>query len=190
MIRTLAMTGALAAAMAVSAAQAQPMGTPPGPMHGGMGAMGGPMMGAAMPSMEYVRNAAQSDEYEIQAAQMALQMSRNPRVRTFAKMMIRDHTKSTMMIHAALRRSGQPVPPPPPLKPEQQQMISQLQSAGPNFDRMYVDQQVQAHEMALRLHQAYAQGGNDPALRDAAMKIVPVVQMHLDHARALQSHMG
>lgn len=174
-----------------------PMGPPPmdnrpmdnGPMHG---PMHGPMMGGAMPAPEYVRKAAQSDEFELAEAHLAMHRSQNPRIQRFAQRMITDHTKSTMMIKMAVHRSGMPPAPPPPLSPEQEQMLASLRSAppGPEFDRMYLDQQVQAHQMALGVHQAYANGGMDPALRHAARMIVPVVQSHLGMVQMMQSHMG
>ncbi len=195
--------GLLAAGLLSASALAQPMGGsgamgyPPmhdgpmhdGPMHGDP--MHGPMMGGALPTPEYVRKAAQSDEFEIGAARMALHRSQNPRVQQFAQRMLTDHNRSTMMIQAAVRRSMHMTPPPPPLSPEQVQMMGALRSAGPGpmFDRMYVDQQVQAHQMALTVHQGYASGGMDPALRRTAGMIVPVVQMHLDMARRMQTHM-
>ena len=196
--------GVAAASLWAAGALAQPMGgpgsmgAPPmgpgsmGPGSMGSGPMHGPMMGGALPAPEYVRKAAQSDEFEIAEARLALHRSQNPHVQQFAQRMITDHSKSTMMIKAAVRRSMHMTPPPPPLSPEQMQMMASLRSAGPGpmFDRMYVDQQVQAHQMALMVHQGYASGGMDPALRRTAGMIVPVVQMHLDMARAMQSHMG
>ena len=69
-------------------------------------------------------------------------------------------------------------------------MLADLRDAGPNFDRTYVTQQVQAHQMALSVHRGYADGGSDPTLRSAATKIVPVVEMHLRMLNDMQSHMG
>jgi putative membrane protein len=192
MKRTLSLVGALALSFAALGAQAQPMGPAPmgpgqmapRPMHPGM------MPGAGLPTPEYVHTAAQSDEFEIAEAKLALQRSHNPHVDSFARKMIHDHTESTHMIKAALMQGGHPVPPAPPLSPMQHQMIDQLRAAGPDFDKTYVDQQLQAHDMALATHQGYAQNGNDPALRHTAEKIVPVVQMHLQMLHDMQSHMG
>ena len=190
MIRTIAFTGALAV-LAISNAQAQPMGSPPmdsGPMQNG--AMhGGPMAGAT-PTPEYIHTAAQSDEFEIAEARMALHHSSNPHVIAFARKMVHDHSQSTMMIKAAIRDSGHTPPPPPPLSADQDHMLADLRSAGPNFDSTYVSQQLQSHQMALAVHKGYADGGTDPALRSAAAKIVPVVQMHLRMLNDMQSHMG
>jgi putative membrane protein len=152
-------------------------------MHPGMTA------GGALPTPEYIHAAAQSDEFEIAEAKLAVKHSHNPNVVSFAHKMIHDHTESTMMIKAAIRQDGHRIPPPPPLSPMQHQMIDQLRSSGPDFDKTYVDQQVHAHDMALSTHQGYAEGGSNMALRTTAGKIVPVVQSHLQMLHDMQSHM-
>ena len=160
---------ALAGIAPAGAALAQPGDPPPGP--------------------EFVRMAGASDKFEITEAQIAQTRSHDPRVRDFAKMMVRDHTKSTMKVKAAARRVMGHNPPPPMLRPDQQQKVADLRAAhGPDFDRTYLDQQVAAHQEALDLMQGYARGGDAPPLRHAAEEIAPVVQHHLEMARDLQSH--
>ena len=175
MLRIFAAASALALATA-PAAFAQPMP--------------GAAAGAAMPTPAFTRAAAQSDEFEIAEAHVALKMSQDPQVRMFARKMIHDHTQSTMMIKAALSQSGHAVPPAPPLTPEQDHMLADLRGSGSNFAHVYLDQQLKAHEMALSVQQAYASGGSDPALRHAASEIVPVVQSHLQMIHDMQTKMG
>lgn len=191
MKRTLSLISALTLSLTALGAHAQPMGPAPmGPGQMGPRNMHPGMMSGGLPTPEYVHAAAQSDEFEIAEAKLALTRSHNPHIDMFARKMIHDHTESTHMIKAALMHSGMPVPPPPPLSPMQHQMIDQLRAAmGPDFDKTYVEQQLQAHDMALATHQGYAQNGSDPALRHTAEKIVPVVQMHLQMLHDMQSHM-
>lgn len=133
----------------------------------------------------YVGMAAASDMYEIQSSQLARSRAASPAVRDFAQMMIADHTNTTQQLMAAARASGMP-PMTPALLPMQAQMLSQLRSAsGPGFDRLYLDQQVQAHQMALALHSNYAQNGDAPPLRQVAATATPIVQHHLDRVRQL-----
>ena len=61
------------------------------------------------------------------------------------------------------------------------------QASGADFDRTYMTQQVAAHTQTLGVGQAYASGGDVPALKDFASTVAPIVQTHLDRARALQS---
>ena len=105
--------------------------------------------------------------------------------------MVTDHTKSTAMVKAAAMKSGMPAMPPPPLRPDQQQMLTQLQAtSGADFDRTYVSQQLQAHQEALTLQQGFAKGGDDRNLKAAAAQIVPVVQMHLSMLKDMSAKSG
>jgi putative membrane protein len=134
----------------------------------------------------YMATAGSSDQFEIQSAQLALQMSQNLAVRNFANMLIADHTRSTQMIVSAAQSAGL-APPAPALLPQHQAMLDQLRAAGagPNFDLTFKQIQIQAHTDALALHQNYAASGDVPALRAVAGQIVPVVQMHLSQAQML-----
>ena len=134
----------------------------------------------------YLAQAGSSDMFEIQSGQLALQASQNPAVQNFANMIIRDHTNSTQMLMAAAQ-SAHVTPPPAFMLPEQQAMLDQLRAAGTgyNFDSVFKQEQILAHQSALALHQGYAQGGDVPALRATAGQIVPVVQGHLVQAEAL-----
>jgi putative membrane protein len=133
----------------------------------------------------YVNMAGASDLYEIQSSQLALQKSQDSGVREFAQMMVTHHTQTTQQVTAAARQSGM-TPPPPQLTSQQAQMISQLQGAtGAAFDRMYKQQQVQAHEMALALHRTYADDGDTEELRRVARSAVPIVQGHLTRVRQM-----
>ena len=134
----------------------------------------------------YMAMAASSDQFEIQSSQLALQASANPAVQSFARLLIAHHqATSANMIQAA--QSAGLTPPPPALLPPQQQMLDQLRAAGtgPAFDQAFKAAQVPAHQMALELHQNYANGGDVPALRQVAATAVPIVQQHLTAAQSL-----
>src|SRR3954466_12767908 len=73
----------------------------------------------------YMAMAGSSDQFEIQSAQLAMQMSQNQGVRNLSNMLITDHTRSTQMVVAAAQSAGIP-PPPPALLPQHQAMLDQL----------------------------------------------------------------
>ncbi|GBU17187.1 MULTISPECIES: DUF4142 domain-containing protein [Methylobacterium] len=74
-----------------------------------------------------------------------------------------------------------------PPSPEQQQMLAELSAApaGARFDRLYVQQQLQAHQMTISMTQAYASTGPNPALRTYAQQALPVLQDHYAMAQRL-----
>lgn len=159
---------------------------------GGQTAMGSMAMPADMTPEDrvtYARLAASSDAFEIQSSQMALARAQNPAVRQYAQMLITHHTQTSQQLAAAAQASGM-APPAPMQLPITARMLGELQRAsGANFDRVYLMQQIPAHEMALALHSNYAQRGDTPALRSVAAAAVPLVQQHLNEARRMRGMM-
>jgi putative membrane protein len=160
------------------------------------GGASGASAGMAMPAdmtpedrLNYVKLAGASDLFEIQSSQMALSKAQRPEVRTYAQMLIQHHTQTTQATMAAAQASGM-TPPPPMLLPMQQRMLDQLRNASTaSFDRLYMTQQIPAHEMALALHTNYSRSGDTPALRQTAATAVPLVQQHLTEARRMRGMM-
>lgn len=176
MIKHFELIGAVALSGVALPALAQ---TPPPP----------PPAEAKTQAAAYVMAAGKSDLYEITSSQVALQKSQSPAVKRFAQMMITHHQKTTASTMAAAKKAGMD-PAPPSLDPGATASINELQSAAPgDFDRLYLGQQVPAHQGALDLHTNYASGGDQPALRASAKKAVPIVQQHLAMAEKLMKGM-
>jgi putative membrane protein len=134
----------------------------------------------------FVSNASQSDMYEIQAAQIAEKKSKNPDIKAFARMMVKDHTASSKAMTPLAQAAGQT--PAADLDNRRHGFIDHLNAApDADFDKIYADQQVAAHKEALDLLNGYAKDGPDPGLKDAAAKLVPTVQAHLDKITAIQA---
>jgi putative membrane protein len=145
-----------------------------------------PQAAATREAQAYLFHAGAGDVFEITSSTLAILKSQNPQVRAFATTLIDHHTQTTNQTLAAARAGGA-MPPPPELSPMQKQMIGQLHAAAPGaaFDRLYLQQQVPAHEQALQINSGYAQGGDNPSLRANAQAAVPIVTAHLEQARQL-----
>ena len=135
---------------------------------------------------EFAESAAQSDGYELAAAQAALAQSRHPQVRAFAERMIADHQHMSQSLQEAAKASKL-TPPQPHVGGDQAHFLSSLQSLrGGDFDREYGRQQMLAHTSALAMMRSYADKGSDPNLRRLAATAAPIVERHLQAARQLQ----
>jgi putative membrane protein len=163
-----------------------------------MAAFGAVMAGAGVSaqtpippsSLDFAMSAAQSDQYEIEAARVALAQSRDPRIRRFAQRMIDDHTQSRDGLRQAATASGLP-PPPPSMTSDQSALLAALQSLrGADFDKTYIRQQILGHSQALAVEQSYAATGQDMNLRRAARSAVPMIQSHLAMAREIGEALG
>jgi putative membrane protein len=145
---------------------------------------------AAMSAADFVTKAASTDMFEITEAKMAEKKATSPDVKAFAAMMIKDHTKSTADLKAAIAKSGQSLTLPTALPADMQGKVDDLgKTSGADFDKTYIGQQVDAHTTALGVMQGYAMGGDVPALKDFAGATAKVVQGHLDMATKLQGSM-
>ena len=139
---------------------------------------------------EFAESAAQSDGYELAAAQTALGQSRNPQVRAFAERMVADHLILANALRDAASASGLR-PPNPHVGGDQARFLASLQSArGVEFDREYGRQQVLAHTSALTVMRTYAEKGSDPNLRQMATTAASIVERHLQTARQLQQSLS
>ena len=177
MIRTFGALFALTLAGTSVAALAQ---TPPPP----------PPPEAKTSAAAYVDAAGKSDMYEMESSKIALQKSKDPAIKSFANMMIKDHTKTTKATMAAAKKAGMNPPPPAPDAGITASLTELQNASDADFDRIYLAQQVPAHQAALDLHQSYAANGDQPALKASAKAAVPIVQKHIDTAHKDHAKMG
>lgn len=127
---------------------------------------------------------AASDMYEIEAGRLAQDMGQSEAVKSFAAMMIEDHTTSSDNLREAAGQADNVVVA-PALTPKQESDLEALRNAGENFDTVYAQQQVAAHEAALSVLQDYAQSGTVEPLKAFASQTATVVEGHLGEARDL-----
>ena len=145
--------------------------------------------GDALTAPAFVRAAAASDLYEMEASRLAEQRSQNTEVKRFAQHMLRDHGKTTGELKGMLPQlqgvSAQQMA--TSLDRQHQALLEQLQGVqGAEFDRAFVRQQVQSHQAAVDLFRAYAQSGDDARLKQWASQTLPSLEEHLREAQQLQ----
>jgi len=135
----------------------------------------------------YVMAAGKSDLFEINSSQVALQKSQSPAIRQYAQMLVNHHRKTTAATMKAAMRAKLSTTP-PALDAGAVASIAELQAApAADFDRIYIGQQIPAHQAALDLHRSYGANGDQAPLRTTAKAAVPIVQQHLDAAMKMQN---
>ena len=138
----------------------------------------------------FVAMAASSDMYEIEAGRLAQEMGQDQAIKDFGEMMVMDHTSSSEKLKAAVAQGGASLSVPPDMLPKHQQQLDALRNAGDNFDSIYAQQQVAAHQEALNLLQDQASTGTIESLKAFAAETAPVVEGHLEQARELVGGAG
>jgi putative membrane protein len=174
MIKSLVIAGCLVLAPACFA-QVGPSPSDPPP----------PMPGPTSSATPFMQLAGEGDVYEITSSQIAVKRTSSSTIKQFATMLIEHHTLTTNVMLTQAKAAGL-APPPAVLGQGKRQWIDELMQAAPgDFDRVYLMQQIPAHEEALKLHKAYAASGDTPQLKVAASGAVPIVERHLAEARRL-----
>jgi len=143
--------------------------------------------GAAAPSAaDFATKVAISDMFEIQSSELARQKG-DKSEKPFARRMIHDHTQTTAQLKKLVSDGKVQAQLPTALDSEHQQMLDDLKGkTGKDFDRAYNDAQKKGHEDAVALFTAYAQNGDNPALKQWASKTLPHLKEHLRMANELK----
>jgi len=130
---------------------------------------------------------------EIAAGKIAETKASNADVKAYARDMVQAHTAldkqdtkvsgQTAATNAAIRDS---------VANANRAASSELQSAnsGAEFDKAYVNGQVQGHQNALSFLQAAQNQTQNADLKKVIAAAIPDVQKHLDRAKSLQSKIG
>jgi putative membrane protein len=134
------------------------------------------------------------NDAEIEAGRLARDRAQNADVRRFAEMMVNQHNDNNRKVREALSRDN--------IQPREGAVARQLSedaqrnldrlrdTRGAEFDRMYINQQVQMHEDALRLiDNRLMPSARDTQMRTLLQDTRQHVSDHLDRAREIQRNL-
>lgn len=139
-------------------------------------------------AQDFTDKAAKSDAFEIASAKLAVDKAASPDLKSFAEMMITDHTASTAKIKKAASAAMPAIIADVTLTSDQQGRRADLAKlSGTDFDKAYAGQQIDAHKDALLLMQVYADKGDVAPLKAAAGEIAPKILTHLNKIRAIRA---
>lgn len=137
---------------------------------------------------EFANRLAAVNRYEVEAATIAAERAASPEVKAFAEQVIAHHRSAALMLRAQAARLRPPVRPASVMTTPQVQGLAALRAVeADGFDRLFIDQQVRAHERTAALLTLYAAEGSEPRLRALARASLPQIEQHLEAARALQA---
>jgi hypothetical protein len=113
--------------------------------------------------------------------------AQNKRVKAFAEMMIRDHTKANGELESLLKGKNYS---PKKMDKEDNHMSALKNQKGRDFDRAYMKMMVKDHDKDIDLFTKESNSGKDNQLKDFARKTLPVLKTHLDSAKAIYSDLN
>ncbi len=122
---------------------------------------------------------------EVKFGQLAQNQATRTNVRAFAAQMVTDHTAAGNEL-AALAQQKQ-MTPPSDMDLNHKAKYDQLSKiAGTEFDRVYIQGQVEDHTAVVNAFQNEITSGTDADVKAFAQKHLPTIQHHLEMARVLQ----
>jgi putative membrane protein len=135
----------------------------------------------------------EADSAEITEAKLVLQKTKNADVKSFANMMVTDHSRMRKD-KDELAKKLNITPQPPAGDQEPSSMTAELSAlngaASPrDMDSIYINDAVADHQKDSSDLVDLKSKATAPELKDAITKAQPVVNKHLDHATMIQSKM-
>lgn len=137
---------------------------------------------------DFVDEASAKGIAEIEAGKMALQKSQSADVKTFAQMMIDDHTAANTKLKAIAEQKKLKVSDDAQLMDKAKAMILDIREE--SFDRSYANNQVKAHEQTIELFEEEAKDSKDAELKAFAEATLPKLKAHLAKAKELAAKHG
>ena len=134
---------------------------------------------------KFIKKVARASTNEVALSQLADSRASSADVKSFAQMMITDHTQANTDLEALAKTKGVDIA--KPVDEGKSDNVSSLSSkSGSDFDKAYAKLMVSAHKGAVDLFKDEATSGKDPDVVAFAKKYVDTLSMHLDHAVALE----
>lgn len=134
---------------------------------------------------DFLTNAAHSSRFEIALGTQASKQSENEDVKRYGQMLIDDHTNVLRELEEAAIAKKLIMP--NAMEEREASMLKSLSMlSGAEFDRVFKEIAINAHEHAIVLFEKAAHTLNDVEFRTWASQKLPSHRSHLEQAKALQ----
>jgi putative membrane protein len=141
------------------------------------------------PDQDFVTKAAQGNSAEIELGKMVAAKTKDPSVKQFAQMMVKDHTTALNQLQELAQSKNLNLNDnlPDDAKSLQQKLSS---DTGKQFDKDYMDGMVQDHQKDVQEFTDQSQNAKDPDVKQWASKTLPVLQKHLQQAQQIDAKLN
>lgn len=137
----------------------------------------------------FLQDAIKGNRAEVKLGKMVTAKTKDPNVKQFAEMMVKDHTVALSQLQQLAQQKNVNVP--EGLPDDAQQLQSKLQSdTGRQFDQDYMDGMVQDHQKDVQDFKDASQNAKDPDVKKIATKLTPTLEHHLQKAQQIDQKLG
>jgi putative membrane protein len=139
---------------------------------------------------DFVNSAAAAGSFEIMSSNLALTLSSNADVKSFAQMMVDDHTKvanelKEIVPGLKVKTMDETID-----KQEKSDLARLKTESGTAFDKDYIGLQLKGHQDAVKLFEDYAKNGDNARLKKFAAANLPTLKHHLEEVETLKAGPG
>lgn len=137
----------------------------------------------------FVTEAAQGNSAEIELGKIVAAKSKNPSVKQFAQMMVKDHTTALNELQelAQTKNLNFNDDLPDDAKALQEKLSS---DTGKQLDKDYMDSMVEDHQKDVQEFTDKSQNAKDPDVKQWASKTLPTLQKHLEKAQQIDAKLN
>jgi putative membrane protein len=141
--------------------------------------------GAGMTDQQFVTFAAQTDMVEANLGQLAQTNASSQDVKDYAQNLVTDHTQDMGNLSTAAQQANLTVPNAIDTM-HNKEMIGPFQKLkGKAFDRKYIAEMIAGHTKAIAVYKKESTSASNPQIQQYAQTALPVLEKHLDGAKAL-----
>ena len=141
------------------------------------------------PDHSFYRHIAEGGMAEVDLGKLAEQKSTDPKVKSFAAMMVKDHTEANQKLESLA--SSKQITLPKSLSTADTATRTKLEAlSGESFDKSYVESQLKDHEKTVHLLKQEISSGQDADAKAFAQSVLPTVEHHLQAVRTLANEEG
>src|SRR5688572_29862896 len=134
----------------------------------------------------FLMDVASGGMHEVELGRVAQEAASHERVKNFANMMIQDHTNANNELKGISSTKNVMLPDSMMTK-HREHLESMRSKTGRAFDKAYMQMMVQDHNETISKFQDAANNAQDPDVKAFASKTLPVLQKHLDSAKAINA---
>jgi putative membrane protein len=139
---------------------------------------------AVTTDQDFINMAAQTDMMEAHLGQMAADQASSQNVKTYAQMLVTDHTADYQQLGTLAAKAGLTVP--TGLDAAHNKMIAPFEKLkGAAFDSRYVQTMIAGHTEAIGVYTKESSDAQSADVKAYATATLPTLQKHLDGAKAL-----
>lgn len=139
-----------------------------------------------MSDQQFVDLAAQTDMVEANLGQLAQSASSSQAVKDYAQMLVTDHTSDFNHLYEVAHQANLDRPDAIDAAHNRAMIAPYQKLKDKAFDRRYIHDMIAGHTQAIAIYKKEAADADNPALKSYAQDTLPVLQKHLDGAKALE----